>query len=209
MATGVLRHMKYFKGWHRTTPSVHQHPPDQRQTKIGRNSRRSVWVRVFVVNFANERSDQMSHAIWNRMGSTIGCQTIKIFSTNEKIERVQWHKQQIAIYRLSLKGWDSWRYTFYLLSFHSSTLSHFDDITFCRRRCFFYTSLHRRHLSQCWLFICCHSLYISFMRCYPHMWAQVEWSVSHTRIRTACLGIVVKRMNDDDDDDKASTDIHE
>lgn len=94
-------HMKYFKGWHRTTPSVHQHPPDQRQTKIGRNSRPVGVSACVVVNFANERSDEMSHAIWHWMGFTIGCQTIKIFSTNEKIERVQWHKQQIAISSIS------------------------------------------------------------------------------------------------------------
>lgn len=214
MVMGVLRNLNYFKGWHRTTPSVHQHPPDQRKTKIGRNSRRSVCVCVS----ACVRCKFCQWMLWWNVSCHLDGVHYRMPNNKKNIfdERENWKSPvtQTAncniVYLSRAEIAAAIRSTF---SFFSPTLSHFLDIIFRRRRrcCFFfYTSSHRRHLSQCWLFICCHSLYISFMALSAHMSPSWVECLALTYIVHVMLGIATKRMkNDDDDDDKASTAIHE
>lgn len=140
MVMGVLRHLNYFKGWHRTTPSVHQHPPDQRKTKIGRNSRRSVCVCVS----ACVRCKFCQWMLWWNVSCHLDGVHYRMPNNKKNIfdERENWKSPvtQTAncniVYLSRAEIAAAIRSTF---SFFSPTLSHFLDIIFRRRRrcCFF------------------------------------------------------------------------
>lgn len=204
MVMGVLRHVKYFKGWHRPTPSVHQHPPDQRQTKIGRNSRRTVWVRVFRCGFCQWTLK------WNVSWHLVQDGIHYRMPNNKNIfdERENW-KSPVAqtatcnivyLSRADIAGAIRFTFSFFFFLFffrqpyHISTTSFF-VVVVAGFILLFIVVIYR---NVGFLSVVIHYTYHSwrYSRTYEPKLSGVS---RHVRIHVM-LGIVTKRMNDDDDD---------